>query len=104
MNNDQLKTMQMEIDNMLTHQKQQTLTIDNDLDYQPVDKKARQDALQAEMQAMLGKKTGYGGDDLLTTDEKLGFSSDGKRFDGGVDTSVKGIPSQFNSIPTYTGG
>jgi WD40 repeat protein len=56
------------------------------------------------MQAMLGKKTGYGGDDLLTTDEKLGFSSDGKRFDGGVDTSIKGIPSQFNSIPTYTGG
>jgi hypothetical protein len=41
MNNDQLKTMQMEIDNMLTHQKQQTLTIDNDIDYQPVDKKAR---------------------------------------------------------------
>lgn len=54
MTNDQLKGMQMEIDNMLTHQRQQTIQVDQEVNHHAADMKARQQALQAEMQAMLG--------------------------------------------------
>lgn len=43
-----------------------------------VDKQARYDAMQAEMQAMFGTKSpGHGGDNLLTPDEHLGFGNTG---------------------------
>jgi hypothetical protein len=41
--------MQMEIDNMLTHQRQSHMPIDNEASIQIDHKKARQEALQAEI-------------------------------------------------------
>lgn len=38
--------------------------------------------MQAEMNAIMGGKSGHGGDDLLSADEKLGFGISEKRFDG----------------------
>ena len=88
----------MEIDQLLTHQKQQTSG--KELHVGEVDKQARYDAMQAEMKAMLGSKSGHGGNDLLSPDEKLGFGSiSEKRYDG-RGSNMGGFPSGG----TYTGG
>lgn len=52
--------------------------------------------MQAEMNAMLGSKSGHGGNDLLSPDEKLGFGNiSEKRY-----TNMGGFPSGG----AYTGG
>ena len=56
--------------------------------------------MQAEMKAMLGSKSGHGGNDLLSPDEKLGLGSTSeKRYDG-RGSNMGGFPSGG----TYTGG
>lgn len=60
---------------MLTHQRLTTTGRGNQIDQ--VDKKAKYDAMQAELQAFMGPKSGHGGDDLLSPDEMLGFGSGG---------------------------
>jgi hypothetical protein len=104
MTNDQLKTMQMEIDDLLTHQKQKTSGDRRDNDNLYVDKQARYEAMQHEMQNILGgTKSGFGGDDLMTADEKLGFGISEKRIHDKDSVMLKGIPlgGQFG---TYHGG
>jgi len=104
MSNDQLKAMQMEIDNLLTHQRQHTTIAENS--FHAVDKRARYDAMQAEMQAMMGNKSGYGGDDLLSADEKLGFGNDKYHEAWHKDGLIpKGIPLHVGSAAqSYHGG
>ena len=75
MTEEQKAQMEMEIENLLTHQRLTTTGRGNqDLG---CDKQAKYDAMQAEMAALLGAKSGHGGDDLLSPDELLGFGTAG---------------------------
>ena len=75
-----------------------------------MDKKAKYDAMQAEMQAMLGSKAGHGGDDLLSPDELMGFGAGGVTDQRIENTSnralnLKGLPSDHSSASNaYTAG
>lgn len=73
MNDQQKQKMQAEIDQLLTHQR--LTTTNRGQEVEEVDKQAKYEQMQAEMQALLGPKGGHGGDDLLSPDEMLGFGS-----------------------------
>ena len=110
MSEEQKARMEMEIDQMLTHQKLTTTGRGNQIE--EVDRKAKYDAMQAEMQAMLGNKSGHGGDDLLSPDELLGFGANaGVMSDQRVENTsnrglnLKGLPSAHSSASNaYTAG
>ena len=102
--------MQKEIDELLTHQRLTTTNRGGEV--QEVDKQAKYEQMQAEMQALLGPKSGAGGDDLLTADEMLGFGSGNNQVsDVQIQNSSKrglniaGLPSAHsNASNPYTAG
>ena len=82
---EQKQRMEKEVDALLTYQKLETGP--RDVVDAHVDKQARYDAMQEEMQAMFGTgKSGHGGSELMTPDDHLGFGSAGltgnQRLDG----------------------
>lgn len=94
--------MQQEIDALLTHQRLTTTGRGNQIEQ--VDKKAKYEAMQAEMQAFLVPKDGYGGDDLLSPNEMLGFSNEAggmsaQRIEGSS-MRAHGMPSSHSNIST----
>ena len=91
--------MQMEIDNLLTHQRLTTTGRGNQIE--EVDKKAKYEAMQAEMQQFLVPKEGHGGDDLLSPNEMLGFGNEaggmsGQRIEGSSMRAL-GMPSAHSN-------
>jgi hypothetical protein len=84
--------MQLEIDALLVHQRQEVSDQENN--FLKVNKGQRYNAIQEEMKAMMANKSGYSGDDLMTPDEKMGFGynkQDPWHKDGLI---PKGIPMQ----------
>ena len=77
---DQKLKMEKEVDALLTYQKLETGP--RGIENQQVDKQARYDAMQAEMQAMFGTKSGHGGEELMSADDHLGLTGN-HRLDGG---------------------
>lgn len=76
MTGEQKQLMEKEVDALLTYQKIETGPREsND---QVVDKQARYEAMQAEMQAMFGSKSGHGGDELMSPNDHLGLTGDVK--------------------------
>lgn len=94
------KRLESEIDALLQHQR--LTTTDRRGGELEVDKKAKYDAMQAEMAAMLGG-AGNGGDELMSADEQLGFNTgliSEQRFDQGVSNrglNLKGLPSAHSN-------
>ena len=68
--------MEKEVDALLTYQKIETGP--REAADQVVDKQARYDAMQAEMQAMFGSKSGHGGSELMSPNDHLGLTGDHK--------------------------
>ena len=94
--------MEQEIDGLLSHARLTTTGRGNQVE--EVDKKAKYDAMQAEMNAFLGPKGGHGGDDLLSPDEMLGFGAGGQISDQRMDNTsgralnLRGLPSAHSNV------
>ena len=101
--------MEMEIDGLLTHQRLTTTGRGGQV--QADDGHAKYEAMQAEMKALLGDKSGHGGDDLLSPDEMLGFGGNTQiseqRIENGSNRALnlKGLPSAHSQASNhYTAG
>jgi hypothetical protein len=88
----QMKEMQIEIDNMVSNQRQANTVAVSEI--AGIEKKVRyHDSVE---QSANQSRVGFGGDDLLSQDEKLGFGISEKRYESSQAVSMKGL--------TYTSG